>query len=44
MNLLGEHFTKRSAEHSEVLTEEENFATFDGAPTGDDTVCVWALF
>ena len=26
------------------MGEEENFATFDGAPTGDDTVGIGALF
>ena len=44
VDLLGEHFTKRATEHGEVLREEEHFATFDGAPAGDDTVGVWALF
>ena len=44
VDLFSEHFTKCATEHGEVLREDENFATFDGAPAGDDTVCVWALF
>ena len=44
VNLFSEHFTKCSTEHGEVLREEENLATFDGAPAGDHTVGVWALF
>src|SRR3954447_23558472 len=40
VDLLGEDLTQRPAEHREVLAEHEHLASFDGAPSGDDTVRV----
>ncbi len=43
MDLLGEHLPQRAPEHGEVLGEQEDLATVDRAPTGDDTVRVGAF-
>ena len=43
MDLLGEHLAEGAAEHREVLREDEDLASLDGAPAGDDTVGVGAL-
>src|SRR5439155_10801522 len=43
VDLLGEHLTQGSAEHGEVLGEDEDLAAVDGAPAGDDAVGVGPL-
>jgi hypothetical protein len=43
VDLLGEHLAERSAEHREVLREDEHLAAVDGAPTRHDAVGVGAL-
>ena len=44
VDLFGKHFAKCATEHGEVLGEEEHLASFNGSPSGDDTVGVGALF
>ena len=38
VDLLGEDLAERAAEHREVLGEDEDLASVDRAPPGDDTI------
>ena len=44
MDLLGEDLAKCSAENGEVLREDEDLATIDGSPAGDDAIGVRTFF
>ena len=44
MDLLGKHLPQSTAEHREVLAEDEHLAPVDRAPAGDDAIGVRPLF